>query len=274
MLEASGFDFRVRFPHKHLIKLCKEARIEKEIGKVGFEIMIDLYRTFAPLKQTCAAMAFACVELATLVLEKQQERIRGDRYPDYEKWSTTRVEIMETMLDLLDLYTHFQKSSIVGPHHDINSFIQIRIKLNQEMESDGLERYTEHHSPPRTNGFRSNVKTPKTPATPASPSDVRANAKDLQSPATLSPHSNGSSRRGIGGQGQDGTFRFMLDAEQAKAEDEAVNEYYKVDFEEYIVEEEETIEPVRQPRDDRSPRNLPRSNGRDDRYHHNKRSRR
>jgi CTD kinase subunit beta len=273
MLEASGFDFRVRYPQKHLIKLAKESKVDKDISKLAYIIMIDLYRTFAPLKQTCATMAFACIELATLIAEKQQILIRGDEAPRYTKWHTTRSEVVETLLDLLDLYTHFQKSCIVGPSHNIEKFISIRIKLNQEVEGDAkLSRYTEFHEAQRSNG-RLNIRTPKTPITPASPSDLRANGRDGVSPATLSPRSSGSGRRGIGARGQDGTVRFMLDVDQAKQEKDTVGEYFKVEYEEYEVEVEEAIRPER---DDRGSRNhYHHRNGRDDRsFHHNKRGRR
>jgi CTD kinase subunit beta len=272
MLEASGFDFRARYPQKHLTKLANACKLEKDVAKLAYNIMLDLYRTFAPLKQTCAAMSFACVELATLILEKQQEAVRGEGAPSYRKWGTNRAQVIETILDLLDLYTHFQKSSIVGPAHNIEKFIQIRIKINQEVESESsLSRYTEQHEAPKANG-RLNIKTPKTPITPASPSDVRTNGRDGASPATLSPRSSGSSRRGIGVRGQEGTVRFMLDAEQAKQEKDTVAEYFKVEYEEYEVEVEEPIKPER---DERGPRNHHHHrNGRDDRPFHHKRVRR
>lgn len=264
MLEASGFDFRARYPQKHLVKLAKDAGIQKDVAKLAYSVMLDLYRTFAPLKQTCATMAFACIELSTLILEKQQDAIRGEQSPSYQKWCTSRVEIMETMLDLLDLYTHFHKSSIVGPSHNIEKFINIKIKLNQESDDNSVNRYTEFHEAPKTNGAKHNVKTPKTPITPASPSDTRINGKDVASPATLSPRSSGSSRRGIGARGQDGTVRFMIDAEQAKQEKETVAEYFKVEYEDYEVEVEEPIKPHRDDRDRPRPRDQ--RNGRDDRY--------
>ncbi|KAG0649323.1 CTD kinase subunit beta [Hyphodiscus hymeniophilus] len=278
MLEASGFDFRVRYPHKHLIKLGKEAGIRKDVAKVTYDMMIDLYKTFAPLKQTCATMSFACIELATLILEKQEENIRGQQLSQYKKWRTSRAQVMETMLDLLDLYTHFQKSSAVGPSFNIEKFIQLRIKLNQEIEEDPtIFRYTEEHEAPKTNGFRSNIKTPKTPITPASPSDTRINGRDIASPATLSPRSSGSGRKNMAHRGQDGTIRFMLDAEQAKQEKETVAEYFKVEYEEYEVEVEEPIKPD-PPQHHPNPRNHHshnHRNGQDNRFHHqNKRMRR
>jgi CTD kinase subunit beta len=276
MLEASGFDFRVRYPHKHLIKLARAARVDKDVTRVAYNMMIDLYRTYAPLKQSCGTMAFACLELATKVLEKQQEKVQGQDAPQYRKWSTRRAEILETILDLLDLYTHFQKSSIVGPGHSMDKFIQLKIKINQEAgEGRSVNRFTEFYEPPKTNGFRPGVKTPKTPVTPASPAEVRINGKDA-SPATLSPKSSGSGRRGIGARGQDGTVRFMLDSEQAKEEKDITSTYFKEEWEEYEVEVEEPIPARPEKKEERGQRQPYRGHGRDDRvpFHQNKRSRR
>ncbi|KAL2061880.1 hypothetical protein VTL71DRAFT_7258 [Oculimacula yallundae] len=290
MLEASDFDFRVRYPHVHLFKLANAAGIQKDVARVAYNMMIDLYRTFAPLKQTCSTMAFACMELATLLLEKQQSAIRGERSPKYRKWHTSRNEILETILDLLDLYTHWPKQSLVGPHYNVEQFNQLRIPINKEMEASSLQRYTEHHEIRRVNGLRANVKTPKTPATPASPLDARTNGQDVNSPATLSPRSTSSGRRGTGGKGQDGTVRFMLDTDQAKREKDTTAEFFKIEYEEYEIEVEEPIEPKRDerpsgPRQDqhhhrngfgRGGGGFDRGRGGPDRggYYHNKRARR
>lgn len=255
MLESSGFDFRARHPHKQLVKIAKDLGLDRDVSKMAYTILLDLYRTFSPLKQTCAAMSLACIELATKILEKQQDLVAID---SYQKWHTTRAEVMETLLDLLDLYTHFQKSSIIGPTYDIDKFIQLKIQLSQGKDES---RYTEEHDAPKTNGIRSNIKTPKTPITPASPSDTRV-SKDGVSPATLSPRSGSSRRGGIGGRGQDGTVRFMLDAEKVKQEKETVNDYFKVEYEDYEVEVEE---PIKHERTNHYNRN---GRGTDDRYHY------
>lgn len=246
MLEASGFDFRNRYPQKHLIKLVRHVKIDKAIGKLAYNIMIDLYRTFAPLKQTSATMSFACVELATLLVQKQQTYISGPRAPHLKRWNVTRGQILETIMDLLDLYTHFQKSTIVGADYNMDTFIQLQIKVKQEMEgAAGLSRYTEYHEQSRPINGRLGLMTPKTPITPASPAD--AINGNMISPT--SPRSGGSGRRGPG-QAQDGTVRFMLDNEEAKREKSTVAEYFKVEYEEYEIEVEEPIPP---PREDRGP---------------------
>jgi CTD kinase subunit beta len=269
VLEASGFDFRSFHPHETLVKLLKSSGFSTEVSTMAYDMMIDLHKTFAPLKQVTTTMAFACTELATLVTESADDQdIMKSLIKDYEKWSTSRAEVVETVLDLLDLYTHFQKTSEVGPKYNIELFIQIRIKFNQEVEqTPGLSRYTHQVEHQKTNGFKTNVKTPKTPITPASPSDVRANGA---SPATLSPRSSDSRRPGPR-PGQDGTARFMLDPDQARKERAVVNEYHRVEYEEYEVEVEEPIQP------ERSPQNHHRPGGpgsREDRYHPSKRGRR
>lgn len=272
MLEASGFDFRCRYPQKHLIKLLKYLKLDKDVMRVAYNIMIDLYRTLAPLKQSSSTMAWACTELAVLVTGKQADHIRGDKRR-YRKWSTDRAQVIETILDLLDLYTHFQRSTIVGPAHHIDKFIQIRIKINQELEADShLSRYTHYLDGYKQNG-RLAINTPKTPITPASPTDVRNNGAGT-SPGTLSPRSGSSAGRRAAIEKAQGTVRFMLDSNQAKREKETTAEYFKVEYEEYEVEVEE---PIRQERDDRGPRGNHhhyQRNGRDDRFNNRGRGRR
>lgn len=264
MLEASGFDFRVRYPQKHLVKVTKELGLDKSIYLTAYIIMIDLYRTLAPLKQTSATMSFACLELAGLIMDEKKIVIpRMHAVSLYENCSTTRTEVLETILDLLDLYTHSQKSSIIGPLHHIDKFIQIQIILNQEIEQDSsLNRNSGVYESLKVNGAK---KTQQIPITPASP-EIRRNGNTNTSPILLSPRSASSSRRsGISNtKVPEITIRFMLDAEQARKEQEMVSEYFKTEYEEYEIEVEEPIGPP--PRPERPNRNHTR--GRDDRYHH------
>lgn len=243
MLEASGFDYRNRHPQKYLIKLARKCRMDRDITQTAYRMMLDLYRTFAPLKQGCAAMAFGCLELTARLLDRQIDKIIGDGAPQPIRWRTSRAQVMEVMLDLLDLYTHFQKTTLLGPSYNMDTFIKIRIGLNQEASEKKLPRYAETKEL-KPNGLK-HIKTPKTPITPTSPTDVRLNGnKDVASPATLSPRSSGSGRKGVGARGQDGTVRFMLDGEQAKEEKKVVAEYFNIEYEEYEVEVDEPL-PVR-----------------------------
>lgn len=94
MLESSGFDFRTRHPQKTLIKLAQLYKLSKdtEMTDLSYRISLDLYRTFAPIKQTTATMAFSCLELAGRLLDKRVDLVESGR--DYDQWDTSRPEVM------------------------------------------------------------------------------------------------------------------------------------------------------------------------------------
>lgn len=93
MLEASGFDFRNRYPQRLLLKIAKLYGVDKTtVGKAAYNMSLDLYRTSVPLKQTTSTMAIACVELAGRVLDQPIAELEAGR--DYTKWKTSRQEIM------------------------------------------------------------------------------------------------------------------------------------------------------------------------------------
>ncbi|KAL8940633.1 MAG: hypothetical protein Q9216_002712 [Gyalolechia sp. 2 TL-2023] len=238
MLEASGFDFRNRYPQRLLLKIAKVCGVDKEtVGKTAYNMSLDLYRTFAPLKQTTSTMAIACVELAGRVQDTRAPELENGS--DYEKWKTTRQEIMETLLDLLDLYTHHRASTIVGQDHAPDKFISIRIALNQEASTENLARFTQsEHKKAVTNGATSNgVKAKRDPKGLTSPRDI-VSPKDIQSPQPMGLTSvTGTPVQGKPGL-KDGTVRFMLDPERARDEKHTVAEFFKMDEEEYEVEVE------------------------------------
>ncbi|KAL8727320.1 MAG: hypothetical protein Q9181_005752 [Wetmoreana brouardii] len=238
MLEASGFDFRNRYPQRLLLKIAKVYSVDKATaGKTAYNMSLDLYRTFAPLKQTTPTMAIACIELAGRVLDSPITELEAGK--DYGRWKTTRQEIMETLLDLLDLYTHHRASTIVGQDHVLEKFISIRIALNQEASADDSPRFTESkRKKALTNGTTSNgVKEKKDPRGLTSPPDA-ASPKDIKSPQPLGLTSvTGTPVQGKPGL-KEGTVRFMLDPERARNEKHTFAEYFKVDEEEYEVEVE------------------------------------
>lgn len=103
MLESAGFDFRNRHPQEIVLKLVRDSNLPKDtLGRTAYNMCIDIYRTFAPLKQTAQTMAIACVELTARLLnlttDFDMEPIVGPRGINLEKWSTTRAEIMGTFL--------------------------------------------------------------------------------------------------------------------------------------------------------------------------------
>lgn len=164
---------------------------------------------------------------------------------------------LETILDLLDLYTHHRSSTTVGPQYPLDIFLAIRITLNHEATSHNYPRYTQWQQKKRhlANGNRSHDGYR---GTDHSPKHRKDDSTLMTSPHSRSPGSSSSatitssaavvagggttpaSTRPVrtGDRGRDGTVRFMLDADRAREEQVIAAEYFKMDEEEYEVEEE------------------------------------
>ncbi|EDP56037.1 hypothetical protein KXW28_006406 [Aspergillus fumigatus] len=238
MLEASGFDFRTRHPQRTLIKLARHYGLspQSEVSNLAYRISQDLYRTFAPIKQTTSTMAFCSLELAGRLLDQRLEPV--EQGSDYEQWRTSREEVMETLFDLLELYTHNRNSTTVGPHFPPDRFLTVRIPLNKEAEAQRLPRYTHWVEDSRdskpTDGARDGKDRP---ALKKRERDRDREAAAAPAVHPLTPVAANGERPKAGERGRDGAVRFMLDSECAKAEKARVAEYFKIEMEEYEVEE-------------------------------------
>jgi CTD kinase subunit beta len=140
----------------------------------------------------------------------------------------------ETLLDLLDLYTHQRSATSIGPLYSLETFINIRITLNTEASRLSLPRFTPYASektlstaatspatPAALNGLKPRNGVETAPTTPATPGTISPAQPDAGAP---------------GARGQGGTVRFMLDAARARDERAQVDKYHRVEEEEYEVE--------------------------------------
>jgi CTD kinase subunit beta len=184
----------------------------------AYAMSLDMYKTFAPIKQTTFTMALSIVELTARLTGTHEDAVRA--LPAREN-HTDRGAVVETMLDLLDLYAQFHKSTKVGVAIDHARFIAVKIALNEEVEATrALARFAHWCE-------RCEADEPPVQATPTPGS------------ATTSPATTGSGRRG--GKAPDGTLRYVFDTGLVRAEQRIVGEYFKEEFEEYEVEVEERI---------------------------------
>jgi CTD kinase subunit beta len=95
MLESAGFDFRNRYPQKLMVKLARALGFDiNNEAKTMWNLSIDMYRTWTPLKQTTPTMAIACVELAARLHNMDTAKIVDAGLCEYSKWKTSRAEIM------------------------------------------------------------------------------------------------------------------------------------------------------------------------------------
>ncbi|KAG5976610.1 hypothetical protein E4U56_001695 [Claviceps arundinis] len=244
ILETVGFDFRTRYPQKMLVKvvrrvLGKSSANSHEFFDMAYAMCIDLYKTFVPIKRTTFSMVMAVVELTARMRGEHVERVRefaasrGASSSSSSSLSSrgaqqasSRDEVMETMLDLLDLYVQHQKSTKIGALFDLSTFIDIKIHLNTELDSTARPRYLNHC-------HRCEVED----AHPLS--SVTASAIDPTTMASTPWPADASIRRTARGQG--GTMRFVFDPEAANGEQDMVNQFFKEEYEEYEVEVEEPV---------------------------------
>lgn len=143
-------------------------------------------------------------------------------------------------MDLLELYTHHRSSTVLGPRFPLEAFLTIRIPLNREAEDKHLPRFTNWQEdttlPPKVNG----TKPGKHAIHKERPQDREKNAaKDMPPANPLTPISATGEKSLAGGdRAREGTVRFMLDPERAQSEKTVVSEFFKVEMEEYEVEED------------------------------------
>ena len=102
MLESAGFDLRTRHPQNLVIKLMRKCQLDPAtIGKTAFNMCIDVYRTFAPLKQTTSTLAFACIELSARLSGKVDiVQLLEQSGATYARWSTKREMIMGKYIEI------------------------------------------------------------------------------------------------------------------------------------------------------------------------------
>lgn len=150
--------------------------------------------------------------------------------------------VLETLLDLLDLYTHHRTTTIVGVDHILDTFINIRIVLNQEAAANRYPRYTQSMKKktssngtknPATNGTRDHREAPKFVVSPREDP-----SKELRSPQSAVSANGGLRQPGL----REGTVRFMLDPERARDEKQAVSDFFRPEEEEVEIEVERVIE--------------------------------
>jgi CTD kinase subunit beta len=174
--------------------------------------------------------------------EKSWVRSKKKKKELYNIPTVHELICVETLLDLLDLYTHHRSATSLGPLHPLETFINIRITLNNQASRLALPRFTPYaSSTPPTNTTNTNTTT-TSPATPAAVNGLKPrNGVDTTSPNTPDTPGTGTVSPAqadagvLGGRGQ-GTVRFMTDAARARDERAQVERFYRV--EEEVVEVE------------------------------------
>ncbi|KAK5634776.1 hypothetical protein RRF57_010489 [Xylaria bambusicola] len=222
VIETLRFDFQVRNPFKILAKIVKAVlgsdRAASDFFVEAWKVGTDMYKTFAPLKYTTFTCAFAVARLTALITGLSEDtfvNLDPAEYHTYEEW------VAEVMLDVLDLYTDNYRSTLLGKHTNPQVFIDVKISVNQRMETAKIPRYQNYCSECEREGFSS----------PAYDASATSPASPLGTNSTIKR----------GSKGYDGTYRFLFDAYEVGRERAAYDQYTKDEWDEWEEEVEELI---------------------------------
>ncbi len=206
-----------------MIRQLFPAAEAKRFQKLAYDMSIDLFKTFAPIKQSTFTMVMAIIELTALLSGLQQDVVQA---LDPTAFHTDRGCVMETMLDLLDLYTQSPKQTKIAAHFDLNKLMDVKINMNTLLREGKHSRYEAWCTRCAKEALEQHP-APITPGSATSP----ANSGTL--PATTK-----SVKRN---RENETTMRFVFDAEGARKERDLAAEYLNDEYEEYEVEVEEVI---------------------------------
>ncbi|GAW20189.1 hypothetical protein ANO14919_096860 [Xylariales sp. No.14919] len=222
VIETLRFDFQVRNPFKILAKIVK-AVLGSDQPAIDFfieayKVGTDMYKTFAPLKHTTFTCAFAIARLTALITGLSEDvfvNLDPTEYYTYEEW------VAEVMLDVLDLYTDHSRSTLLGQEINPQAFIDVKIKVNKQIEAAQIPRYQKFCNECEREGFPS-PSFAGSATSPASPTGTNSTIKR-------------------GPKGHEGTYRFLFDAAEVRQERTAYEEHTKDEWEEWEEEVEEVI---------------------------------
>lgn len=98
------------------------------VAKMAWTIATDSYMTDAPLKYPSHTVA-----LASIILSSKIQDINIDPPMDATRFHTSRINVSNSLIDLLDFYIHSLNSSLLGREmREVSKFMSIRIEINKE----------------------------------------------------------------------------------------------------------------------------------------------
>jgi len=146
VLETAAFDFRSQHPQPYIIKFTRFMKrkppkpaspdivVSRDIARQAWQIALDGYKTFAPLKYPPHVLALAYIHLSCL-LQSQDIQL------PYDTFAARADDVNAVMIDLLDLYIHHLACTHVGPEYPLAKFINLQIGIRRGLmeEEDGVE---------------------------------------------------------------------------------------------------------------------------------------
>lgn len=107
LLETQSFDFRQKHPQTSIIKFSRALSLSEITTRQAWNISVDSYRTWAPLKVPPHAIAMACIILSCKFDHKDIEL-------ELQKFVIDEDHLYSALDDILDLYLHSKGIPLVA----------------------------------------------------------------------------------------------------------------------------------------------------------------
>lgn len=123
LLECNCFDFRTRSPAALVVKVCRRLGLARESAFLAMEVLLDVYRTHAPLRCAPQGVALAAVMLA------EKGMGRDVQVQDYSVYETSRTEVCVVMNELLDLWVEPDGETECGGRFSVERLVELRLEI-------------------------------------------------------------------------------------------------------------------------------------------------
>lgn len=136
ILETVGFDFRIRYPHPYVVKICRERKIAKDVASMAWTISSDAYATEALLKIAPHSVALACIILAAKIKDVNIFPVDSDAL------ESPRLNVNTALIDLLDFYIdNLAETSLRSEYADVtvDPMLSLREKVGRELSARGTK---------------------------------------------------------------------------------------------------------------------------------------
>lgn len=152
-------------------------------------------------------------------------------------WIYVDTKNLETLLDLLELYTHHRNQTAIGPDFAVETFLETRIPLNKECQEKHLPRFTAWIEESRLAAQGTHASGIGNTGTNPRSNGMSANGSHNQhsrgggpgkniSPRDVNPSmGNNPTRTKVGERGKDGTIRFILNPDRETEERRVVETF-------------------------------------------------
>ncbi|KAK9461623.1 cyclin-like protein [Lipomyces oligophaga] len=137
VLETMSFDFRVSHPQKYIIKFCRKMNLSQQVAETAWLLMIDSYKTLAPLKYPPHAIALACLSISVSLLnDPSADHISANS----EDFKIPLSNLDSVILELLAFYIDWLPlTALYSRFPDTARFMDLRISVNQRVSSRSTE---------------------------------------------------------------------------------------------------------------------------------------